>query len=663
MPLPWGKLQRLGAVALLALSAGFFAFRCTTSQEIPFITQSDASPWIMAPTPVTASLEQWGREHVPVLSFRRSLRSHAAAGDVTLTLRALRGFTVKVDGRPLRGGHDDGARWREPREIALGPALEAGWHQLEIEVENAHGPALVSLRIEGLPEVVISDSSWTVSRDGELLGHAVLADDTRRNPAALAVGTPAQALRDAADALLAFFMVGLLAFLLGRRFADERFQARLPGIALGVASIAWAAYFADTILRIPIEIGFDARHHKLYVDILREQHAVPVATDGWSVYHPPLFYAGAAVFAWLGEALAGREGGIFGLKWIPFVAGLANVWVAAALVRRLFPDDARRRALAVVFAAVLPMNLYAAAYFSNETLITLLAGLAVLATVDLLLARASTTRKLASLGVIVGLALLTKFTAVLVAAVAIFFVFAKLAALESVRPARAAAAVALVAAPPLLIAGWFYARNVWLFGDPLIANWGDMPGPTLKWWQQPGFHTARFYLTFGESLSHPYLSAFRSVWDSLYSTLWGDGGIAGRVLPSARHDFWNYDLMSSAYLAAIPASIFLAFGTVLGCVRALRDPDRHRRAVYSFLLTLAYAVVFGLVYMSLQLPYFAQAKASYGLVVMPALTLFFVDGFAWCDEKLAARGWLPARALLYGWLGLFAATCFFSYAG
>ena len=44
----------------------------------------------MAPTPVTASLEQWGREHVPVLSFRRSLRSQGAAGDVTLTLRALR---------------------------------------------------------------------------------------------------------------------------------------------------------------------------------------------------------------------------------------------------------------------------------------------------------------------------------------------------------------------------------------------------------------------------------------------------------------------------------------------------------------------------------------------------------------------------------------------
>ncbi|MFQ5416718.1 MAG: glycosyltransferase family 39 protein [Myxococcota bacterium] len=661
--MPWGKLQRLGAAGLLTLSLGFFAYRCGTSQEIPFITQSDEAPWIMAPAPVSAKLQQWGREQVPVVSFRRSVHSDGAEGDVTLTLRALRGFAVKVDGEPLPGGRDDGARWRERRQLALGPALEAGWNQIEIDVAHAHGPALVSLRIEGLPEVVTSDATWAVYRDGELLGHAIPADDTRRNPAALAVETPARALRDAADTLLAFFMAGLLAFLLGRRFAGEHFLAMLPFLVLGVAGVAWLVYFADTLLRLPIEIGFDARHHKLYVDILREQHAVPVATDGWSVYHPPLFYAGAALLEWLGEAAAGRDGGIFGLKLIPFLAGLANVWVAAELVRRLFPDDLRRRALAAVFAAVLPMNLYAAAYFSNETLITLLAGLVVLAVVEILLARASTTRQVAHLGMLVGLALLTKFTAVLVGAVAIFFVVAKLMALEDARPSRVATAVAAFAASPLLIAGWFYARNVWLFGDPLIANWGDMPGPTLRWWQQPGFHTASFYLTFGESLSHPYLSAFRSVWDSLYSTLWGDGGIGGRVLPSGRHDFWNYSLMSSAYLVAIPATLAIALGSLRSFLRALHDPDPHRRAVYSFLLTLAYAVVFGLVYMSLRLPYFAQAKASYGLVVMPALTLFFIDGFAWCDEALAARGWLPARALLYGWLGLFAATCFFSYVG
>ena len=50
--MPWGKVQRLGAVALVALSVGFFAFRCATSSEIPYISQRGDPHWIMPPVPV-----------------------------------------------------------------------------------------------------------------------------------------------------------------------------------------------------------------------------------------------------------------------------------------------------------------------------------------------------------------------------------------------------------------------------------------------------------------------------------------------------------------------------------------------------------------------------------------------------------------------------------
>jgi hypothetical protein len=616
----------------------------------------------MPPSRVSAELEQWGRESVPVVSFRRALRVDDPGAEVTLRLRALRGFEVRVNGELLPGGRDDGARWREERRLDLTPQLRPGWNDVRIDVANAHGPALLSLRIEGLADPVVSDESWTVARDGRFLGSAVPADDTRRNPAALAVETPARAFWERRDALLAFFMLGVIGFLAGRRIAGERALSALPAVALAAACALWLVLFCDKLVRMPIEIGFDARHHKMYVDFLRVKGAVPVATDGWSVYHPPLFYAIAAVFEWIGEAVGGRRGGIVGLKLVPFLAGLANVWVAAELCRRLFPEDFRKRFAAAVFAAVLPMNLYVAAYFSNETFHTLLAGLAVLATVDLLLAPKATSRRVFVLGLLLGLALLTKYTALLVGAVAFFFLACKLVAVERAGPARLAGLAAVFAAPPLALAGWFYARNVLLFGDPLIANWGDMPGPTLKWWQQPGFHTAAFYLSFGEALVHPYLSAFCSFWDSLYSTLWGDGGIAGRVNPSQRHEFWNYGFMSAAYLVAVPASLLAAAGSVLCVGRALCDGDPRRRAAFSFLATLAYAVVFGLMYMSLRLPFFAQAKATYGLILMPPLALFFAEGFSRCDDALARRGWLPARAVVHGWFALFAATCFLAFA-
>ena len=118
----------------------------------------------------------------------------------------------------------------------------------------------------------------------------------------------------------------------------------------------------------------------------------------------------------------------------------------------------------------------------------------------------------------------------------------------------------------------------------------------------------------------------------------------------------------AAYLVALPASLFAAAGAVRCVGRALRDEDPRRRAAFSFLTTLAYAVLFGLTYMSLRLPYFAQAKASYGLVVMPVLSLFFADGFAWLDDALARRGLHLPRAIAFGWFAVFAAVCFLAFA-
>jgi hypothetical protein len=641
---------------------GFFALRCGTSSEIPFLSQRVEPHWIMPPLPVSAELRQWGRASAPVTSFRRGLHVSVVPDSAVLTLRAYRGYLVMLNGEALPEGRDDGATWRSERRLELAPQLRPGWNEIRIDVANVHGPALIALRITGLAEPVSSDGSWEVFQDGDRLGAAMMADDTRRNPAARAVETPLEALVRLRNVLLGLFVAGAVAFLAVRRTAGGPAPAVLPLAAFATACVAWLLLVAGKFVQIPLEVGFDARHHGLYVEFLRTNGSVPLATDGWSVYHPPLFYGIAAILQWLGESVAGAAGGVIGMKALPFLAGLANVWVALALCRRLFPGAASKQFLATVFAAVLPMNLYSAAYFSNETFHALLAGLALLVAVDLLLEPATTTRRVLLLGSVLGLALLTKFTAVLVAAVIAFFVGCKLIAVERSGPARLARLLAWFALPPLLLAGWFYLRNVLLFGDPLIANWGHLPGETQKWWQQPGFHTAAFYLNFGDSFSHPYLSAFHSYWDSLYSTLWGDGGIAGRVNPKQRHGFWNYDFMSASYLVAIPASGFALAGALRSVMRALSDDDPGRRAAFSLITTLSYGVLFGLTYMSLRLPYFAQAKASYGLVVMPILSLFFADGFAWLDDAFARRDLYLLRAVTFGWFAVFATVCLLAFA-
>lgn len=658
----WGRIQRGGAVALVVLSLGFAALRCATSHEIPFLWQSEASPWVGAPGPVTAALYQWGRERAPAVRFRRRFETPPDAGPVFLRLRAMRRFEVRLNGAPVPGGLSDGERWRDVTRLDLTPLLRSGPNELEVEVANLHGPALLSLRSEGLEPELRSGPDWTVWVEGRGLGAAVPADDTRVNPASFGVETPWSALKQHRDALLGLFTLGVLGFVGGRRLPPGRLVPRLPAGVLAAAVLAWVYVFARKFVQIPLRVGFDAAHHHFYLDFLSLRGSLPLPTDGWSTFHPPLFYLASLATGELGRLLGGERAEAVALKLLPFLSGLASVWVAGALCARLVPRDPGARALALLFAAVLPMNLYASAYFSNESLHTFLAGAAILVSVDALLAPRAGAARLAGVGLVFGLASLTKFTAVAVLPIALLFLAVKLVAVEGLPIGRGAAPLAACAATWAAVAGWFYARNLLLFGDPFMANWGNLPGPDQKWWQQPGFHTWGYFASFGEVLVRPYLSGFHSFGDGVYSTLWGDGAIAGRVFPSDRHPFWSYGFMTLGYWVALPATALLAVGGAVGVRRALRGPDARRRIALSFVATTAYASLFTLLYMTLRLPFWSQAKATYALVAAAPAAVFFALGTAACDRALAARGRTALRALLYGWLAVFAGVLYLGFA-
>jgi len=654
--LAWGRLQRVGAVALVALPLGLLGVRACHSPDFPFLWRDAGAPWIMAPVPPSAQLEQWGRADVPVVTFSRVFRvpGRGAEGDdapARLRLRALRGVSVHLNGEPVPGASQGPERWRELLTADLSQHLRPGRNELAVRVTNRRGPALLSLTVSGLPDAPRSDRTWSVAMDGTPLGSAVPADDTRVNPAGFAVETPLEALAAKWRVLLGLAGLGAVAFALGRgRVPPER----LPRIAIAAAVLLWVAYFATTFAGIPLPVGFDARHHLAYVDWLRDAGTLPLATDGWSTYHPPLFYAASAGLAAAGELLSGASGWRLGLKLLPWAAGLGSVFVAGALCRRLLPGDRKAEAAAVLFAAVLPMNATMSAYFSNESLHAFLGGLALLLVVEALVRPDAGAGRAAAAGAVVGLALLTKFTAAVVAAVGGFFLFVAALAVDRAGPARALARAGTFAAAALAVAGWFYARNWLELGRPLVGNW-DLPGPDRVWWQQPGFHTPAYYLTFGEALVHPYLAGFHSFWDGIYSTLWGDGDIAGRVFPSDRHGHLDYGFMSAVYLLALPATALLAAGGWL-CARAALTSGvgARRRAALSCVCTAVFAVGFATLWMTVRLPFFGQAKAFYALVATGPLAVFFGAALSRLDATLAGRGWHPARAAGAAWLAAFA---------
>jgi hypothetical protein len=646
----WGRIQRAGAVALALLPLAAAALHARCSPDVPFLASARGAAWIMPPTPVSAAIQQWGRSVAPVASFVRSFELPAYAGQAALGIRALARFRLFVNGRLVDSG--DGARWRRVRHVDVSDRVHPGANEIRVEVENPRGPPLLELSVQGLPDALASGPAWEVWQGGARLGFAIAADDTRTDPAAAAVETPAEALGRSLVPLAALFAAGSLAVGVASRLLAPGQLAQLPRVALGVAVLLWTWLFAAKVVRIPLALGFDARHHLAYVEALRAHWALPLATDGWSMYQPPLFYAVAAALAGLGPSV---------LAALPWLSGLGNVFVAHALARRLFPGDVRVALLAVSFAATLPMNLYVSAYFSNEAPHALLVGLALLASVDGLLAPSLRARHLLLVGASFGLAALTKFTALVVFPVALFFLAIKSLAVERAGALRSGLRVGAATGVAAAIAGWFYLRNALHFGRPLVGNW-NLPGADRIWWQQPGFHTASWYTGFGEALRHPYLAGFHSFWDGIYSTLWGDGGIAGRVLPAQRHGFWSYDFMSLGYLLAAPATALLVLGAVR-CVRiALADGDAARRAALSFVTTTAWAVGFAILTLTLSLPFFAQAKAFYGLCLVGPLALFFAAGAARVDEALAAPGRGALRLAFGGGLAATLGSFFLAYA-
>jgi hypothetical protein len=330
-------------------------------------------------------------------------------------------------------------------------------------------------------------------------------------------------------------------------------------------------------------------------------------------------------------------------------------------MRRIFPDDPVPTFLAVVFTGTLPLNVYMSGYVSNEPLFAFLTAAALCIAAPLLLEREKPTRRLVALSAVLGLALMTKYTALIVTPAFVFFLGFELLFAERHGLRRVLLACGGVLLGSLLVGGWVYLRNWIHFGDPLIWNL-DIPG-ALIWWQTPGFRTIDYYLGFGESLQHPVFSLFHSLWDALYSSTWGDGAPPSIYHIDERHSLWDYDAMTAAYPLALPATAIVGIGFVQLIREALVGDDLRRRSFYTLVATLLVALLFSIVSLSLRFPFWGATRASYVLAgVVPAAVCAGLGG-ARVDRWLADHGGTPARAIFYGWLGAFVVTLVAAFRG
>jgi len=187
-----------------------------------------------------------------------------------------------------------------------------------------------------------------------------------------------------------------------------------------------------------------------------------------------IVHTSAEDFPWHNTALAVH---LIRLLSVLFSAGtvLLTYKIARELLRSFSP--ALSHALSLLAACIVafnPMFLFISASVNNDSLAALTATGALYLIMQLT-TRGATNRRLLAIGVVCGLALLSKVSNVAVIAVAGAVVLWLAWRARDWKLALRGGGLILV--PVALLAGWWFARNYFLYGDPLAFNvWLQIAG-------------------------------------------------------------------------------------------------------------------------------------------------------------------------------------------
>ncbi len=305
-------------------------------------------------------------------------------------------------------------------------------------------------------------------------------------------------------------------------WASESLRRVRPIGPLTAAFVLVAGLYS---LATPVFEAPDEIQHFYYVKYIVEERRLPVqGPEGWNTWaqegnQPPLYYVLAAPLAapvdlsdtdevlWLNpQANVGNplqpgnknrvvhrdeerfpyRGTVLAVHLIRLLSvalGAGTVYFTYLLARELLPG---RRSLSLVAAALVGFNpqfCFISGAVSNDNLVTFLAAISLFLSVRYLLGRLG-RRGVALWGLVLGLAALSKVSGLLLLAVALGAILAAAWSRRSPLPSLLADA-GLLLGLWALVAGWWYLRNWFLYGEPtgtsaMIAVAGERTTP-VSW--------------------------------------------------------------------------------------------------------------------------------------------------------------------------------------
>lgn len=408
------------------------------------------------------------------------------------------------------------------------------------------------------------------------------------------------------------------------------YRAAVAGLLAGLALVvSWNAYAVDP------KRGYDGAAHIEYADVVTKEWRLP-GKEVRGYYNPPLFYALAGVSNRFGEAALGvapAEKLTQGWNALLLIAAAALLLYVARLV---FP---RRRTLHVAtlgFFCLVPVTTRTAAMFHPEPLdlFLSLAGLALAA--GMLIRRRFGWRPALALGVVLGLAQLSR-TFGIYASASVGTVFL-LAALWNYAPRRGllrALAVAALAAA-VVTAPW-YVRQAVRYTNPIF----DQSTVNKPFWER---RPLSFYVDPGlpELFTRPVRQSYLNrLAPTAYSELWGDYfGIfewnsTHQTQPN-RGQLW--DMRAQSVVGLLPT--LLAIAGMLALLRRgfLRRGIGRDPAPALFAAQMVFGLL-GFLYFAIGYPTpdGDVIKATFMLAAAPGWALGFGLGAEWALRRIGKR--------------------------
>ena len=371
----------------------------------------------------------------------------------------------------------------------------------------------------------------------------------------------------------------------------------------------------------------DEAAHTLYIHNLLEDRALPriasreqisqftEPTRIWAIetHQPPLYYAiGAVLISWtqrhgIDEYLRPNEliftrgiveqnhhkwlhnptptgedtsTAIWILRLYSLILGTMTLWTIYHTAKLLF-DDCRPALMSMLLVASIPTYVSISAGVNNDNLVTLLYAVGAYLMARIHKLNKMTDRDALMLGLVLAAIALTKITGlslfVIVYGGLLWFWHKRTIQIKRRQ-------VLLLMLLPLLLAGWWYVRNIDLYGDPFALSatqslWGrefEIAATSGNPWQE----LSRIWRSFWAMVGHLHQPVYGPPW------------------------FFAYVLL-------------LIFGAVIGLTRWLVQPQKsHQRAIVSLLTAVCFLVVLVLLIGT------RSVDISYGRLLFPALVGF-----------------------------------------